>query len=200
MDLDGLFSGSKWEIIEHLSRKPSTLSELAKDLKTSVANVSQQVRFLEFAGIVLREKSQKSTAGKPENLLKLSKDFSYIVVASGKACRKNLVFLDAFQSLMLYSWVELEGKERESFEVFLFENKKDLEKVEKVYASAQITGLPRKFALFLNTPEVSKKNYGSLDFLFFDSRKDSEDAILSRLGKKDDKSVFNIIFEKRRGI
>lgn len=57
-----LLSGSRWELLEALAKKPSSTSELAVGIGTSQANVSQQLRQLEIAGIVTKQRTQRKGA------------------------------------------------------------------------------------------------------------------------------------------
>ncbi len=58
MVVEHLLTGSRWEILQELARKPQSTSHLAKALKTTSANVSQQLKQLEIAGIIARKRAQ----------------------------------------------------------------------------------------------------------------------------------------------
>lgn len=197
MNIDGLFSGSKWKIIEYISKKPSTLQNIATELGTSIANISQQIRFLEFADIIKRKRIQKNIAGKPESTFYLSNDFTYIIHASKDFCKKDFLNPDAFQSLMLYSWIGLEGKERESFESFVIENKKDVQKFYAVYGNTPQNGLPKKYVVFTDTPNFGKKTYGSLNFLFL-KNSDNFDIALSKISELEGTNFFQVYMKKNK--
>lgn len=59
MRVEYLYSGSKWEILQELANKPQSTSELAKALNTSQANISQQLKHLELAGIIERKRASR---------------------------------------------------------------------------------------------------------------------------------------------
>ncbi|MFT4250289.1 MAG: ArsR/SmtB family transcription factor [Candidatus Woesearchaeota archaeon] len=59
MRVEYLYSGSKWAILEELAKQPRSTSELAKTLNTSQANISQQLKHLELAGIITRKRTQR---------------------------------------------------------------------------------------------------------------------------------------------
>lgn len=58
MVFEQLLTGSRWEILQELARTPKSTSQLAKALSTSQANVSQQLKQLELAGLVTRKRSK----------------------------------------------------------------------------------------------------------------------------------------------
>ena len=84
-------TASKWDILNIIAQKPSAPLEIAKTLQTSIANVSQQLRLLEAAGLVTRKRVSNSQPGKPRALFSLSRDFCDIsVLSDGFAEKKQL--------------------------------------------------------------------------------------------------------------
>ena len=65
MDYGTILTDSKWNIIKELSEKEQTPTELADKTKTTLANISQQLRLLEAYGIVKKERTESSK--KPES-------------------------------------------------------------------------------------------------------------------------------------
>ncbi|MEM2121282.1 MAG: helix-turn-helix domain-containing protein [Candidatus Woesearchaeota archaeon] len=107
MDLESIFSGSKWEIIKKLSEKSYSPIELSKELNTTVANISQQLKILEMAGIIKKERVQNhNKKGKPKTRFVLADDFAYIILLSKESADKKLIRLNQkqagyFKNLML---------------------------------------------------------------------------------------------------
>lgn len=62
MDVEQLLTGSRWEVLERLARRPHSTTELGNALKTSTANASQLLRQLELAGLVERTRTSKRGA------------------------------------------------------------------------------------------------------------------------------------------
>ena len=91
MDLETLLTGTKWEILEILANKPSSPLELAKRLGTTIANVSQQLRLLQTAGLVKRKRTGSGKPGKPRMLFSLSADYAMITVLSKGFAKKKLI-------------------------------------------------------------------------------------------------------------
>ncbi|MEM2139161.1 MAG: ArsR family transcriptional regulator [Candidatus Woesearchaeota archaeon] len=78
MEFETLFSSTRWEILKTLSEKKLSPIELADKLKTTSANISQQLRLLELAGLIKSEKLSNSDKGKPRIVYSLAGDFSFI--------------------------------------------------------------------------------------------------------------------------
>lgn len=106
MDLETLLTGTKWEIIELIAENPSSSTELAKDLKTTVANISQQVRLLETAGLVNKKKTGSGKPGKPRVLFSLSHDFAFITIFTKGYSEKRLIKIDNKQREVLKKVLE----------------------------------------------------------------------------------------------
>ena len=106
MELETLLTGSKWEIIELLAKEKLSPLELAKNLNTTIANISSQLRLLQTAGLVKREKTGAAGAGKPRTLFSLSKDFVFITVFSKDFAKKKLLILKKEQKEVLKKWLK----------------------------------------------------------------------------------------------
>ena len=101
MELETLLIGSKWQIIEQLTKKKQSPLELAKKLGTTIANISQQLRLLELGNIVKKEKTGASGLGKPKTLFSLKQEFAYIIIASDKKADKKLITLTKKEKYLL---------------------------------------------------------------------------------------------------
>jgi len=106
MDLETLLTGTKWEMLELLSKKKHSPLELAKKLNTSIANISQQLRLLQTAGLVRREKTAKGGAGKPRTLFSVAHDFAFITVISDGFAKKKLIRISSDQKKVLKQWTK----------------------------------------------------------------------------------------------
>lgn len=105
MELETLLTGSKWEIIELLAKEKLSPIELAKRLSTTVANISMQLRLLQTAGLVKKEKTGSAGAGKPRTLFSLSDDYGFIIVFSKDFAKKKLLRLTKEQKEQLKRWM-----------------------------------------------------------------------------------------------
>jgi predicted transcriptional regulator len=104
MELEGLFSGTRWEILSNLSQAKLSPMELAESLKTTSANISQQLRLLELAGLVKSERTRDSDRKKPRILYTLADDYSHIVLATDKFSAKRMLPLTNYHLFMLRSF------------------------------------------------------------------------------------------------
>ena len=91
MDLETLLTGTKWEIIEILANKPSFPLELAKKLNTTIANISQQLRLLQTAGLIKKQRTGSAKPGKPRMLFSLSNNYAFITIMSKDFAKKKLI-------------------------------------------------------------------------------------------------------------
>jgi len=156
-----LFVNSKWKIIELITNEPKTPQELSKELKTSLANISQQLRFLEFAGLTTKTKIQKESFGKPNNKISITNNFTYLVNVSNNLTKKELILTDDFQELMIICWLKL-NEYKDNFENFIIDNKKQLVNIKKIIFARS----PKEFYVLTNTPKRLVKKYGDLNFIF----------------------------------
>ncbi|MBU0472258.1 MAG: nickel-dependent hydrogenase large subunit, partial [Nanoarchaeota archaeon] len=108
MDQETLFTGSKWDILKLLEQKKMSPIELANASGTSTANISQQLRFLEIAGIVKSERISNRDKGQPRILYSLAGNSSFLIsVAPGFVNKKlsyDLIDIEAIAEHVKYSW------------------------------------------------------------------------------------------------
>ena len=95
MDIETLFTSSKWDIIELLAKKSYSPLELSKKLNTTMANVSQQLRLLEALKFVNKKKISNRDKGKPRTLYSLSGDYTYVIAFMPGFAQKKLIKLDS---------------------------------------------------------------------------------------------------------
>lgn len=101
MDIETLLTGTKWDVIELLSKKAMSPSEIALKLNTSIANISQQLRLLETAGLIMRKRTGGGKPGKPRVLFSLSEDYAMIMLFTKGFARKKLVRISKEQKKAL---------------------------------------------------------------------------------------------------
>ena len=106
MDIETLLTGSKWAIIELLAKTPSSPTELAKKLNTTIANTSQQLRLLQAAGLIKKKRTSEVKPGKPRMLFSLSDDFCFMIIISKGFAKKKLIRLDAKKKTILEAWMK----------------------------------------------------------------------------------------------
>ena len=106
MDVETLLTGIKWEIIEIISKQPSSPSDLAKRLNTTIANISQQLRLLQTAGLVKRKKISQLKPGKPRTQFSLADDYCVIISISPDFAKKKLIKIKPDQKKVIKKWLD----------------------------------------------------------------------------------------------
>jgi DNA-binding transcriptional regulator GbsR (MarR family) len=103
MELDSFLASPRWEILSLISERPSSPIELAEKTKTTVSFVSQQLKLLEAAQIVIKTKTGAFEKGKPRNLFSISKDFLYLIILTNGFSEKKQIDLDYYKKSILQS-------------------------------------------------------------------------------------------------
>ena len=106
MDLETLLTGTKWDIIELLAQSKFSPSELAKKLNTTIANISQQLRLLQTAGLIKKKRTGSGKPGKPRMLFSLSNNYAFVIVFSDGFSEKKLVSISDKERTVLKQMME----------------------------------------------------------------------------------------------
>ncbi len=106
MELETLFTESKWRILTELSHSSLSPTELAIKTGTSLPNISTQLKLLEALDFIEKQKLDNVEKGKPRKLYSLKKEFAYIILGTKSAIGKKLFNLNGeskyiFSSLLL---------------------------------------------------------------------------------------------------
>lgn len=118
MELESLFTSTKWNILKEISLKPQSPMQLAAKLNTSIANISQQIRLLEAAGIVKKNRLPQRDRGKPRVIFSLCEDRGYIIATMKGFAEKKLLDLDTHQKYILKVWFKCDKSLHEELEKF----------------------------------------------------------------------------------
>lgn len=101
MDQETLFTSSKWEILQELSKGERSPLELARKTSTSIANVSQQLRLLELGELVKSKRIKNRDKDKPRQLYSLSRSKAYLIAISPNFVDKKQIDLTDYHSVLL---------------------------------------------------------------------------------------------------
>lgn len=104
MERETLFTASKWDILKRLECGPASPLGLSKDCGTSIANVSQQLRLLEMAGLVVSERISNRDRGKPRILYRLAGNLSYMIATADSFVEKRVVPLSTYNKIIMRIW------------------------------------------------------------------------------------------------
>ena len=104
MDIDLLTSKAKWAVLEIIAKKEASPLEIARQLKTSVANISTQLRYLELAGIVKKRRILNAQANMPRIMYSLNKNLFLAMAVGDKFHTRRLIDLDLDKEMLLRFW------------------------------------------------------------------------------------------------
>jgi hypothetical protein len=137
MEVDGLFSSPKWKIIEEISLNPQSPMQIAEKMSTSVANISQQLRLLEVAGLVKKKRVAERAKGKPRVIFSLNNNFCYLLTASEGFAKKRILNLSDYHLPILKILMIDDVLLHEELMEFYFRLKPHLDKVDAVFMRNQ---------------------------------------------------------------
>jgi predicted transcriptional regulator len=153
MELEPLISGSKWTILELLSEKPCSPTELAEKTSTSLANISQQLRLLEITGIVKKEKQQSREKGKPHMLYSLNQEYGYVVSMCNQFSKKRLIPVTEYHKAVLKIWCLTDVSAHKAIDKFYLDIEKYLAHISLLATTAD----SKKIVVVVKDREIEKK-------------------------------------------
>jgi predicted transcriptional regulator len=104
MEQETLFTASKWDILKILASGSKSPIQLAKLSNTSVANISQQLRLLEMAGLVQSKRISNRDKGQPRLLYSLVGNHSFLIASTQDFVDKKLLKLSEYNKVILKIW------------------------------------------------------------------------------------------------
>lgn len=129
MEQETLYTSSKWNILKALELGSKSPLDLAREANTSLANVSQQLRLLELAGIVKSERIPNRDKGQPRIVYSLSGNNSYILVTAPEFVEKKSIVLQNYQLDIMKIWFCEDISLQYYLEKFYWENEDKLSKL-----------------------------------------------------------------------
>ena len=136
MDKETLFTSSKWDILKALSKGKKSPLELARETKTSIANISQQLRMLELANIVKSERVSNRERGEPRLLYTLSGPLSYLITTSPDFVDKKQLVLSLYHEVILRIWFIRDESAHYYLEKFFWEIEQKIERIDMMLVKA----------------------------------------------------------------
>lgn len=104
MEYDSYLGSQRWAILEIIARQPSSPVEISQQINTSVSYVSQQVKLLEAAGLVVKQKTGSADKGKPRLLYSIAREILQLSGLLKGAPVKKHVSLDEHKKITLRIW------------------------------------------------------------------------------------------------
>ena len=104
MELDSFLASPRWDILRVIIEKPSSPTEIASTVNTTVSFVSQQLKLLEAADIVKRQRTGEVSKGKPRTLFSISEESFYMVPLAKGLGEKKLIPLSTEHKVIIQIW------------------------------------------------------------------------------------------------
>jgi DNA-binding transcriptional regulator GbsR (MarR family) len=152
MELELMFSDQKWNILKCLSEGKYSPIQLAEKLNTTMANISQQMRLLEAANLVKKEKIKNRDKGKPRALFSLSDEFAYMIPTMKGFAQKKLIKVNDHQKIMLKIWFIEDASVQNAIERAYLKLKPWLKDIKMMVISGQ-----KELIVVSDNPEHIKK-------------------------------------------
>ena len=136
METETLFSSTRWEILSTLSQKKLSPMELALSIKTTSANISQQLRLLELAGLVKSEKISNTDKGKPRVIYSLAGPSSFVVFLGRNFAQKKMLMPTEYHKFVMRSLFLDNSEHHALVNEFYFRVKESLKDIEVIAAES----------------------------------------------------------------
>ena len=193
MDFDAFFASPRWEILQLIAEKPSSPVEIAEKLNTTVSYISQQLKLIDAAGIVVKKRTGAAERGKPRALFSLSKDFLYITALIPGFSQKMMINTDYHHKIILKIWSLEDSSLHYYLEKFFWKIEEDLDEINGIYVNtkeispeiivvsdskklkSKIDSIIKKFDRKFNQSFISPSQFkkASTEFLFSLHEKDN---------------------------
>ncbi len=154
MDHEQLFTAAKWEILTNLSKKNMSPLELSMKVSTSIANISQSLRFLEMAGIVKSKRVPNRDKGQPRIVYSIARDIVYPIVVSKNFTSKEIKELEPHRKAILKTWDYPIKKHQAIIEKFLWEIEPRFSETKKIVVK---DSNDKKITFSIQPESVAKK-------------------------------------------
>ncbi len=186
MEQETLFTASKWTILKLLSQESLSPIELAARSNTSVANVSQQLRLLEMAGLVKSERVPNRDKGQPRVLYSLAGNHSFLIATTDDFVEKKLFKLSAYNKIILKIWFYQKQQLHHALEKAFWHIEQHLDKIDAL-ALDESSDNPINLILFTrdaklkpSTIAVTSPDGVKRQVVFITTHPDNPDEALSK--------------------
>lgn len=193
MKLDTFLVSPRWEILQIIANTPASPMQIASQINTTVSYVSQQLRLLEAAGLITKEKTGSVEKGQPRNLFSLSEEILYLISLSKEKQAKKLLKLNNYHKIILSIWLLEDESLQYSVEKTFWKIEEFLEEVSGIYVDPskrppRIYVTAENNKLKLKIEKIIKQNTEKLDIEFLDNGTKLPDGIhVLYFSKKDEK-------------
>lgn len=154
MDYESLLGEKRWEILKMIAGSPASPIEISEKLGTTVSYVSQQLKLLEVAGLIKKEKTGNVEKGKPRNIYSVFSTFLSFTILDYNFAEKKQLQLDLHKKITLKIWLIEDSSYHVPLEKLFLELEKDLGKIEGVFLKQHPKG---KLVVVTRVKEVERR-------------------------------------------
>ena len=152
MEVDSFLASPRWEILNMITDNPSSPMEISEQIGTTMSFISQQLKLLEAAGLVKKEKTGAVDKGKPRSIFSVSQESVYLIPLAKNFSEKKLVALSPEKKIVLKIWETSNSKFHPILENFFWTKlQSKLDKIKSIH----IKVIGNKCKLFVITDDKS---------------------------------------------
>jgi predicted transcriptional regulator len=133
MDFDLFLTSPRWEILKIIAEKPSSPVEIAEKLKTTVSYVSQQLKLLDAANLLTKEKTGAAEKGKPRTIFGLSNELLYVTALTKNFSGKKLLYVSDYHRTILKIWFSLDSSLHYITEKLFWKLEEDINEIDAIF-------------------------------------------------------------------
>ena len=159
MELETLFTDVKWNILKILSKKEMSPLEISNELGTTISNISQQLKLLEMAGLVKKQKVSNRERGKPRSIFSIAKNSAYLILVMDTLAEKKLLPLTEYNKAVLRIWMLEDPTLHYYLEKFFWEIEEHLHDIKAIAVN---TGQGDHVLLISENPDKLKQKIGTI--------------------------------------
>lgn len=135
MEVDSFLANPRWDILNMITDNPSSPMEISDKIGTTMSFISQQLKLLEAAGLVKKEKTGAVDKGKPRSIYSISQESVYLIPLAKNFSEKKLVSLSPEKKIILKIWSTENPKFHSILENFFWTKlQSKLDKINSIYA------------------------------------------------------------------
>lgn len=142
MELDSFLASPRWDILKIIIQKPSSPMEISEQLQTTTSFVSQQLKLLEAAGLVKKQKTGAFEKGKPRSLFSISEESLYLIPLAKSAPEKTLIPLSKEHKVIINIWCLANPNIQISIQKFFWQIQDYLERIQAISVYTK-TAIPK---------------------------------------------------------
>jgi len=184
VELDSFLATPRWEILRAILDNPSSPMEISEKLGTTISFISQQLKLLEAAGLVIKKRTGAVDKGKPRTIFSIPKESVYLIPLANDISNKKLIPLTREHKIILKIWTEVEQNIQPILEKFFWKIEPFLDVIDGIFIhsknfSLKIYILSKDKSLIQKINNIQKNVEERIDFQVISSKN-----LISKLDSK----------------